>query len=273
MIGNMGSLGPPAGRMLRTLLDMSTTLGPVAATALVVASVVGTPAACWFGSVALVDASGMPFTARAGAFCASCTILGVAAEMLKLGLAPRLGLQGGYRCQTVFLLFWVLCVAYAWLIPILLLAHALIWPTGGGVFVVCAIAWAFVQVMSGLAPAVNWSASTRQTRVDPPCASVDNPAPEPPPSPEEGAATELGRARVDDDGLFEVLRKLAGQPGSRMGGRVRISQDREIIGWQRNLALVLGMSKATLHRRVHRLDKQGRLSVDNYDDVTRISLP
>ena len=94
--------------------------------------------------------------------------------MLKLGLAPHLGLQGGYRCQTGFLLLWVLCVACAWLLPVVILVQVMpVWPVSGGMFAVCAIGWGFVQLMSGLALTVNWSAPMRQAGVDPPSGIVE----------------------------------------------------------------------------------------------------
>jgi hypothetical protein len=262
----MVALWPPAGCVSRALL----TLGPAVAAAFVATAFVGTPVACWFGIVALVKAAGIS-GGFALAVCVSCALLGMAAELLKLALATQLG-QLGRRCTTVVLGLWASCVAYLSLMPVLLLAQLPVWSAGAGVFVACAGGWAFIQAASGLAPAVHWVTPIQHATVHHPSASVDDAAPEPQLD-SEGGATEHGRTRVDDGGWFEVLRNLAGQPGSRMGGRVRIGQDREIVGSQGNLARMLGLSKATLNRRLRQFAQQGRLGLETHDGITRIRMP
>jgi DNA-binding transcriptional regulator YdaS (Cro superfamily) len=66
-----------------------------------------------------------------------------------------------------------------------------------------------------------------------------------------------------------MLCDLAGEPESAIGG-IRIGQGREIIGSQRDLAILLGVSKPTVNRLLHRLAKQRRISLETHDGITRI---
>jgi Winged helix-turn-helix DNA-binding len=264
MLGTTGALGPPAGRMPRILQDMSATLGPVAATAFVAAAFIGTAATSRFGSVALVKASGMS-SAFALALCGICTIVGVAAELLKLGLATRM-CHLGRRCPPLVLVLWASCTGYAWLMPVLLLAQMPLWLAGGGMFAACAIGWAFVQLMSGLA-AVNWSDSTRQARVDLPSASVDSRTLVTAPIP-NASATSKRPARLDADTAFALLCDLVLQPNAALGTRIRVGKDNDISASQRDLARHLGLPRSTLRRRLLRLEGQGRLCLGYTDDGT-----
>jgi hypothetical protein len=233
----------------------------------------GTTSASWLGSVALIGTLGMHSAYTAQYFSGSFIVIALAFELLKLTLATQLNLHiRRLGNLPVTLVLWLLCVGYCWLMPILVLVHAQILPTEGTAFVLCAITWAFVQVASGLTPEVRWSAPSQQVRVDHPPASVDSRVPEPQPNLESGA-TDQGRTRIDDDGWFEALRKFAGQPGSTIGRGVSISQDRVIVGSQGNLARVLGLSKATLNRRLRQFAKQGQLGLETNDGITRIRIP
>jgi hypothetical protein len=274
------------------LQNISQILGPVLTVAVVAVVFVGTISASWFGSLAFIKASGMDSARAVSHFSASFTIVAIAFEIPKLALATRLGI-GRLRHQIIVLVLWAVCVAYGWLMPVLLLVHVPIWPaTGDAVFSVCAVVWAFVQVMSGLLPAVRWSISDELGIVDHPSAPAeepmskqpadpaasdaakraDKPIPNQPSEPERNAA-EMQPALLDDDACFAQLREFAFQPGAATGTGIRIGKDHEITGSQRDLALILGLSKATAHRRLHKLANQGRLSLETYDGTTRIGWP
>jgi hypothetical protein len=124
-----------------------------------------------------------------------------------------------------------------------LLMHIPIWPPDGAMFALCAVAWGFVQVTSGLALAVHWSASREPGIGDHPSALADKPMPRQQSDHQsDRIANAAGRVPtpLDDDGCFHVLRKLAGQPGIKIGRGVHVGRDREIIGSRRDLAVLLG---------------------------------
>jgi hypothetical protein len=158
-----------AFEVTRVMRHVSMVLGPLLAVASVTVAMIGTVAACWLGSLAVLEASGVHSTPVVRFFCASCTLAGLASELIKLALAPQLGEQiaGRRRWQTVVLVLWGSCIMYGSLMPILLLMNVPIWPAAGGaVFALSAISWAFTQLMSGLLPAVNWTTSSPAVTVD-----------------------------------------------------------------------------------------------------------
>jgi hypothetical protein len=262
----------PTDPYARALQRMSTVLGPVLAVAFVAVALVGTISASWFGSLAFVKASGMDSARAVSHFTASFTTVATAFEILKLALATQLGI-GRLHHQIIALLLWAICVAYGWLMPVLLLVHVPIWPATGDAVFLCAVVWAFVQAVSGLLPAARWSTSDELGVVDHPPESTEKPVPIQPADPAASAAG-MGPTPLDDDGWFNLFRKkLAGQPGSKIGRGVRIGQDGETIGSQHNLAMLVGVSKATVNRHLHQLDRKGRLSLETYDGITRIFWP
>jgi Crp-like helix-turn-helix domain len=271
--GSMSPLGPdrtPLG-VTDALRRLLVTLGPVLAVALVAVAFVGTTVASWLGSVAILEASGIRSAYALHALSANFTIVGLAAEILKVALAPQLD-KGRLHRQTVVLVAWVLCVMYGWLMPVLLLMHMPIWPAAGGAVFLCAVKWAFVQVMSGLVLSVRWSTSGELGIVDHLSASAEKPMPNPP---ADRATSAAGKqpARLDDDACFALLREVASQPGAALGSSIRIAQNGEMTASQRDLAILLGVSKPTVNRLLHRLAKQGRLSLETNDGITRIRLP
>jgi IclR helix-turn-helix domain len=259
--------------LIRVAQRSSLVLGLVLTVTFVTVAMVGTTLACWLGSLAVLQASGVDSTLVVRFLCASCALVGFAAEMFKLGLATKMS-QQGCRCPTVVIVLWVSCVTCAWLMPVLLLAHAPIWPRGGGLFVSCAGVWAFVQLASGLAPAVHWSASSRQTPVNHPSSMPTKQLSDDPGAcadPGAGAAGER-LARLDVDAVFALLCDLVFHPDAALGARIRI-KDCDIAGSQRDLAHHLGLPRSTLRRYLHRLEGQGRLSLSySGEGTTHIKL-
>jgi hypothetical protein len=254
---------------------MSTILGPVLAVTFVAAAFIGTTSACWLGSLAALEASGVGSAPVLRFLCTSCTVVAFASEMLKLALASRLGhpIAGRRRCQAVVVVLWGTCVMYGSLMPAFLMMNMPIWPaTGGAMFAFCATTWAFIQLASGLAPVVNWSTSRQPGIVDHLIAAGDTPKPTKPAAPETRAAGKQPM-RLDEDACFALLRDIAFGPDPAIGTRIRVGPDHEIIASQQNLANYLGLSKSTFHRFLQGLATQGRLSWDYTEDgVTRIKL-